>query len=146
MVGLEVLLTDCAVIRTTFETLDAFPEEPDLRVEMDRIIGDARGNLLRRLDAFRADPDHRLEIFISHHGVAFRRLFHTAATSGLPRRELDHLMKVKVFEIVAENDSRGGGVTPSRFRYRLNSEQWNARAVELSPEPLIHLLLGAAGE
>ena len=143
MTGLEELLNDCAVIRTTFDTLELFPDQPELRAEMDRIITDARGNLLRRLDVCRADPDQRLGAFISQYGPAFRRLFRTAATTGLPRRQLDHLMKVSVFEAVTANDSpgEGDGGIQSRFRYRLHSEQRNERIVELSPEVLIPYLL-----
>src|SRR5580658_1552982 len=46
---LEDGLNDFAVIRTTFETLDLFPEDDPIREEMMEIIGDARANLLRRL-------------------------------------------------------------------------------------------------
>src|SRR5438045_9733378 len=46
---LEDGLNDFAVIRTTFETLDLFPEDDPIREEMREIINDARGNLMRRL-------------------------------------------------------------------------------------------------
>src|SRR5213593_1196337 len=46
---LEDGLNDFAVIRTTFETIDLFPEDRELRTEMMGIIREARGNLLRRL-------------------------------------------------------------------------------------------------
>src|SRR5579862_6366788 len=47
---LEDGLNDFAVIRTTFETLDLFPEDDPIREEMMEIINDARGNLMRRLE------------------------------------------------------------------------------------------------
>src|ERR1041385_554415 len=46
---LEDGLNDFAVIRTTFETLDLFPEDDPIREEMMEIVNDARTNLLRRL-------------------------------------------------------------------------------------------------
>src|SRR5215218_3285797 len=50
---LEDGLNDFAVIRTTFETLDVFPDDQELRSEMMEIINDARGNLRRRLTELR---------------------------------------------------------------------------------------------
>src|SRR3712207_3669615 len=41
---LEDGLNDFAVIRTTFETIDVFPDDDELREEMMGIIADARGN------------------------------------------------------------------------------------------------------
>src|SRR5258707_305354 len=46
---LEDGLNDFAVIRTTFETLDLFPEDDPIREEMMEIINDARRNLTRRM-------------------------------------------------------------------------------------------------
>src|SRR6476620_1385856 len=43
---LEDGLNDFAVIRTTFETLDLFAEDPELREELMGIIDEARGNLV----------------------------------------------------------------------------------------------------
>src|SRR5215208_3180006 len=46
---LEDGLNDFAVIRTTYETLDYFPDDQELRLEMMDIIDDARSSLRRRL-------------------------------------------------------------------------------------------------
>src|SRR6266849_1803030 len=43
---LEDGLNDFAVIRTTFETLDLFPDDQELRSEMLDIINDARNSLM----------------------------------------------------------------------------------------------------
>src|SRR5712692_4400873 len=51
---LEDGLNDFAVIRTTFETIDLFPEDRELRAEMMEIIHEARGNLGRRLGELRS--------------------------------------------------------------------------------------------
>jgi hypothetical protein len=53
---LEDALNDLAVIRTTFETLEAFPDDPDLRAELAPLIRDARGSLARRLAESRPAP------------------------------------------------------------------------------------------
>jgi hypothetical protein len=50
---LEVALNDLAVIRTTFKTLEAIPEDPDLHEELTSLIRDARGSLMRRLGEHR---------------------------------------------------------------------------------------------
>src|SRR5215218_223364 len=50
---LEDGLNDFAVIRTTFETLDLFPDDRELREELMGIIREARGNLVRRLQELR---------------------------------------------------------------------------------------------
>src|SRR5438105_362846 len=46
---LEDGLNDFAVIRTTFETIEVFREDEELREEMMGIIADSRTNLVRRL-------------------------------------------------------------------------------------------------
>src|SRR5262245_50644231 len=50
---LEDGLNDFAVIRTTFETIDLFADDAELRAEMMGIINDARANLRRRLGELR---------------------------------------------------------------------------------------------
>src|SRR3954452_12254097 len=61
---LEDGLNDFAVIRTTFETLDLFPDDDPIRDEMMEIVNDARQNLLRRLhelhDKIQSDTAHFL--------------------------------------------------------------------------------------
>src|SRR4051794_3049740 len=46
---LEDGLNDFAVIRTTYETLDFFPEEDEMRKELMEIITEARIKLVKRL-------------------------------------------------------------------------------------------------
>src|SRR5512135_2771571 len=50
---LEDGLNDFAVIRTTYETLDFFPEDDEMRKELMEIVDDARGKLVRRLSELR---------------------------------------------------------------------------------------------
>jgi hypothetical protein len=47
--GLKDCLNDCAVIRTTFEMLDVFPDDTGPRGELMEIIDDARGQFGQRL-------------------------------------------------------------------------------------------------
>src|SRR5579862_10038180 len=46
---LEDGLNDFAVIRTTYETLEFFPDDDEMRVELMEIVNEARTNLTRRL-------------------------------------------------------------------------------------------------
>src|SRR5438552_1290915 len=50
---LEDGLNDFAVIRTTYETLDCFPEDDEMRKELMEIVHDARLKLVRRLSELR---------------------------------------------------------------------------------------------
>src|SRR5687768_4491200 len=50
---LEDGLNDFAVIRTTFETIEVFPDDEELGAEMLAIIQDARSSLLLRLQELR---------------------------------------------------------------------------------------------
>src|SRR3954464_4313695 len=50
---LEDGLNDFAVIRTTYETLDYFPDDDAMRVELMEIITEAREKLVRRLSELR---------------------------------------------------------------------------------------------
>ena len=65
---LEDGLNDFAVIRTTFETIDLFPEDDPIREEMMEIVNDARGNLLRRLNELH-DKIHSGHAHFSGHGL-----------------------------------------------------------------------------
>ena len=99
---LEDGLNDFAVIRTTFETLDLFPEDDPIREEMMEIVNDARSNLLRRLtelhDKIQSDKAH----FLGTDYNEFKDYSVTMIKKGYPRRNLDSMMKLNVFSSVAE--------------------------------------------
>ena len=99
---LEDGLNDFAVIRTTFETLDLFPEDDPIREEMMEIVNDARSNLLRRLaelhDKIQSDTAH----FLGTDYNEFKDYAVTMVRKGYPRRNLDSMMKLNVFSSVAE--------------------------------------------
>ena len=98
---LEDGLNDFAVIRTTFETIDVFPDDEELRVEMMDIIKDARGNLVRRLKELRDKIVERQAHFLGTDLQEFKDHVYHMATKGTIRRTLDSMMKVDVFESVS---------------------------------------------
>src|SRR5579871_3504390 len=99
---LEDGLNDFAVIRTTFETLDLFPEDDPIREEMMEIVNDARGNLLRRLNELHDKIQHDQAHFLGTDYDEFKDYALAMVHKGYPRRNLDNMMKLNVFSSVAE--------------------------------------------
>jgi hypothetical protein len=99
---LEDGLNDFAVIRTTFETLDLFPEDDPIREEMMEIVNDARGNLLRRLYELRDKIHDNVAHFLGTDYNEFKDYALAIVNKGYPRRNLDSMMKLNVFTSVAE--------------------------------------------
>src|SRR5438270_5776324 len=105
---LEDGLNDFAVIRTTFETLDLFPDDQELRSEMMGIINDARTSLQRRLvelrDKLRSGQAHFLGTDLDE----FKDSLIHLSTRGNIRKTLDNMMKLDVFESVAQVEASSG--------------------------------------
>ena len=99
---LEDGLNDFAVIRTTFETLDLFPEDDPIREEMMEIVNDARSNLLRRLNELRDKIHDNHAHFLGTDYNEFKSYSMDMVNRGYPRRNLDSMMKLNVFSSVAE--------------------------------------------
>ena len=99
---LEDGLNDFAVIRTTFETLDLFPEDDPIRDEMMDIVNDARSNLLRRLNELRDKIHTNHAHFLGTDYNEFKSYSLDMVNRGYPRRNLDSMMKLNVFSSVAE--------------------------------------------
>ena len=99
---LEDGLNDFAVIRTTFETLDLFPEDDPIREEMMEIVNDARGNLLRRLHELHDKIANNKAHFLGTDYDEFKSYAMNLVHRGYPRRNLDNMMKLNVFSSVAE--------------------------------------------
>ena len=99
---LEDGLNDFAVIRTTFETLDLFPEDDPIREEMMEIVNDARSNLLRRLIELRDKIHTNHAHFLGTDLNEFKSYSLDMVNRGYPRRNLDSMMKLNVFGSVAE--------------------------------------------
>src|SRR5258708_72167 len=98
---LEYGLNDFAVIRTTFETLDLFPDDPELRTEMMEIINDARLSLKRRLVELRDKLESGQAHFLGTDLTEFKDALVHLSTQGNIRKTLDNMMKLDVFESVA---------------------------------------------
>jgi hypothetical protein len=111
-VHLEDALNDIAVIRTVFETLEAFPDDPQLHAELASPVHEARGQLARRLvEAQRAlcgdhpgstPPDLR----------EFMEQLLCLALDGRQRSQLDQMMCVEVFEAASK------GVPKYQYEFR----------------------------
>jgi hypothetical protein len=99
---LEDGLNDFAVIRTTFETLDLFPEDDPIREEMMEIVNDARSNLLRRLNELRDKIHTNHAHFLGTDYNEFKSYALGMVNRGYRRRDLDSMMKLNVFSSVAE--------------------------------------------
>lgn len=137
---LEDGLNDFAVIRTTFETIDVFPDDEDLRGEMMAIIADARGNLVRRLEELRDRIISGQAHFLGTDLQEFKDHVMHLTGRGAIRRTLDNMMKVDVFDSVAKMEATGGVLEPM-YRYEFLPARRDDRAADLSPRPFIGRLL-----
>jgi hypothetical protein len=99
---LEDGLNDFAIIRTTFETLEVFPEDEELQGEMMTMIHQARDSLVIRLTELRDRLDNRDAHFLGTDLEEFKRYARRLCKEGTDRRTLDSMMKVNVFQSVAQ--------------------------------------------
>lgn len=135
---LEDGLNDFAVIRTTFETIDVFPDDDELRVELMGIIDDARGNLVRRLEELRDRLTSGQAHFLGTELQEFKDHIVHMCTKGTIRRTLDNMMKVDVFESVARTASaQQGGAPDPMFHYHLLPHHNLSQIGEMVPRKFI---------
>lgn len=134
---LEDGLNDFAVIRTTFETIDVFPDDDELRVEMMAIIADARSNLTRRLQELRDRFVSGQAYFLGTELQEFKDHVLHMAHRGTIRRQLDSMMKVDVFESVAKTEAVGGKMPEPMFRYRFLPQHDLSMIEALTPRQFI---------
>jgi hypothetical protein len=113
---LEDGLNDFAVIRTTYETLDFFPDDDDMRKELMEMVNDARVKLIRRLTELRERISVRKAHFLGTDLEEFKSYALDIVNRGYPRRNLDSMMKLNVFASVAEAEGHTNGSEPY-FRY-----------------------------
>lgn len=109
---LEDGLNDFAVIRTTFETLDLFPDDQELRGEMMGIINDARESLQRRLIELRDKLESGQAHFLGTDLTEFKEALVHLSTKGNIRKTLDNMMKLDVFESVAAAEAEADRQAP----------------------------------
>jgi hypothetical protein len=136
---LEDGLNDFAVIRTTFETIDVFPDDQELRIEMMAIIADARTNLVKRLEELRDGIVDGRAHFLGTILQEFKDRVVHMATKGTPRRTLDSMMKVDVFESVAR--AQGGAVLEPMYRYEFLPQNALSLIEPLPPRAFVGRLL-----
>jgi hypothetical protein len=139
---LEDGLNDFATIRTTFETLDYYPDDPDLRREMMVIILEARDNLRKRLTELRDRIARRQAHFLGTDLAEFKQYALNLCTKGAIRRTMDNMMKLDVFESVAEYEAQAGITSSDRtmFYYEFNTGRSLEELAAMDPHQfLVHL-------
>lgn len=99
---LEDGLNDFAIIRTTFETLEQFADDEELQEEMMGMINTARESIVLRLTELRDRIGRRQAFFLGTDMEEFKRFFVQLCDKGTDRRTLDNMMKVNVFQSVAQ--------------------------------------------
>ena len=114
---LEDGLNDFAIIRSTFETLDQFPDDEELRVELMDIIEDAQSKLVRRLSELRDRIGSGQAHFLGTDLAEFKQYLVNLVTKGVPRKTLDSMMKLDVFESVATTEALLSGADAPDFIY-----------------------------
>ncbi len=120
---LEDGLNDFAVIRSTFDTLQLFPDDAELRAELTSIIEDARGNLLRRLGELRCRLSSGQARFLGTDLVEFKAYLMNLVAKGAVRSLLDNMMKLDVFGSVAAIEADRDMRPPElAYFYRFRSE------------------------
>ena len=121
MTSLDITLNDLAVIRTTFETMEIFPEDEALRLEMIGIIADARACLTLHLQELSSNLSEAQteELQLER----FREQILRMVARGMDRGWLDRLMKVTLFTSVGEEEAaRTGEPFEAKFRYEFLPE------------------------
>jgi hypothetical protein len=117
---LEDGLNDFAVIRTTYETLEYFPDDEAMRTELMEMVNEARGNLHRRLSELSGRISARRAHFLGTDLEEFKSYALDIVNRGYPRRNLDSMMKLNVFGSVAEAEGHEEGAEPL-YRYEFRS-------------------------
>jgi len=136
---LEDGLNDFAVIRTTYETIDYFPDDPDMRAELMEIVEDARAKLVRRLTELRDRIAARRAHFLGTDLDEFKSYALDIITRGYPRRNLDSMMKLNVFTSVAEAEGHAAGVEPF-YQYQFQNGVTHDQLREMHPRQFVATL------
>jgi hypothetical protein len=139
---LEDGLNDFAVIRTTYETLDFFPDDDVMREELMQIITEARVKLVKRLtelqERIAADRAHFLGTDLNE----FKSYALDIVHRGYPRRNLDNMMKLNVFGSVAAAEGHDEGAEPLyRYEFRVSRS-----AAEISQQPARQFIASLFGD
>ncbi len=128
---LEDGLNDFAVIRTTYDTLEYFPDDPEMRSELMEIVHEARVKLERRLTELRDCVAAKQAHFLGTDLEEFKSYALDIVQRGYPRRNLDSMMKLNVFSSVAEHEGKSTLDDPL-YNYEFRDKQ-NARDLLEAP-------------
>jgi hypothetical protein len=128
---LEDGLNDFAVIRTTYETLEFFPNDDGMREELMEIVEEARKKLTLRLTELRDRIANRTAHFLGTDMEEFKAYASDIVFRGYPRRNLDSMMKLNVFASVAEAESHPDGAGPFYF-YEFRDPTLRSKIKQLS--------------
>ena len=136
---LEDGLNDFAIIRSTFETLDQFPDDEELRTELMEIIADAQRKLILRLEELRDRISDGQAHFLGTDLEEFKGHVVNLATKGVPRKTLDSMMKLDIFETVASTEALLKGDFAPEFVYIYEPLPENPLddLLEMPPRPFI---------
>ncbi len=128
---LEDGLNDFAVIRTTFETLDYFPGDKEMRDELFDMISDSRTKLSLRLAELKERIAARKAHFLGTDLEEFKSYALDMVHRGYPRRNLDSMMKLDVFSSVAEAEGHSSSSEPLyHFEFR---EEFDLPTISMLP-------------
>ncbi len=133
---LEDGLNDFAVIRTTYETLEYYPDDAEMRKELMEIVDDAREKLVRRLGELRMRISGKRAHFLGTDLNEFKAYAMDIMSRGYPRRNLDSMMKLNVFASVAQAEGHEDGSEPY-FKYEFRVEYDPAQLSTLPPREYI---------
>lgn len=132
-------LNDFAVIRTTYETLEFFPDDAAMRAELLDIIDEARGSLTRRLVELRDRIADGRANFLGTDLAEFKGYALDIVDRGYPRRNLDAMMKLNVFGAVAEAEGHADGSEPL-YSYEFRDPSAVPRLSQLPPREFVACL------
>jgi hypothetical protein len=135
---LEDGLNDFAIIRTTFETLEAFPDDPELQAEMMSMIQTARESLVLRLGELHERIAQRQAFFLGTDMEEFKRYSIRLCKDGTDRRTLDNMMKVNVFQSVPAADPSQDSYS---FRWELLPMHSLDQTAGLEPRAFVAMLI-----
>jgi len=131
---IEDALNDFAIIHTTFETLDLFPDDEELRAELMEMINDARTVLAQRLMELLERFVARKAFFLGTDLEDLKTLALNMMHRGFPRRNLDSIMKVNIFSTVAAVDTatdQSPADARTYYRYAFHNRETQARLSQL---------------
>ncbi|MEP6754169.1 MAG: hypothetical protein ABJA67_01610 [Chthonomonadales bacterium] len=139
---LEDGLNDFAIIRTTYETLEYYPDDDVMRKELMDMINDSRLKLVRRLSELQERIAAKRAHFLGTDLNEFKAYALDIVHRGYPRRNLDNMMKLNVFGSVAKEEGHEDGSEPL-YRYEFRKAD---QVTALSQQPARQFIASLFGD